>query len=91
MAVPNHLDEAVSRLDDARLRIEACRERPTELKVLRDWMEALTDYVRTLAEIHEYTNESVHEKLHSLGRRVRHEEAVKPIEEHHIEPHPLAP
>ncbi|MBN1205401.1 MAG: hypothetical protein JXB05_10800 [Myxococcaceae bacterium] len=67
MAVPQHLDEAAARLNAASLRIEAARGLPTSTESLRDWLEALTDYARALAELHEYTNESVHEKLHELA------------------------
>lgn len=67
MAVPHHLDDAVERLRDASLRIETARARPTSPESLREWLEALTDYVQALSEAHEYTNESIHEKLHALA------------------------
>jgi hypothetical protein len=78
MAVPHHLDDAVKRLEDANLRIDLARAKPTSMENLREWMEALTAYVRTLAEVHEYTNESVHEKIHALAGRVRLDAVVKP-------------
>ncbi len=76
MAVPHHLDDAVRRLEDASLRIDVARDKPTSTESLREWMEALTDYARSLSEVHEFTNESVHEKLHALAARTRLEEVL---------------
>jgi hypothetical protein len=70
MAVPKHLDEAASRLKEARLRIEVARESPASLDSLKEWLAALTDYAEALKDIQEYSNESVHEKLHQLAGRV---------------------
>lgn len=70
MAVPQHLDEAAARLTAASLRIEAARGQPASIESLHDWLEALTDYARALAELHEFANESIHEKLHELAGRL---------------------
>jgi hypothetical protein len=70
MAVPKHLDEAASTLKEAWLRIEAARESPASLDSLKEWLAALTDYAQALKDIQEYSNESVHEKLHHLAGRV---------------------
>lgn len=70
MAVPKHLEEAVSRLEKAAARVELVREKPASLENHRQWLEALTEFVFALSEIHEYTNESIHEKLHELTARV---------------------
>lgn len=70
MAVPKHLEEAVGKLQDASSRIELARARPPGLESHHDWLLALTDFVMALAEVHEYTNESVHEKLHELAGRL---------------------
>jgi hypothetical protein len=61
------LDEAVERLEEARLKMEALRERPTSPDMLREWLEALTDYAFTFSEVHRFGNESIHEKLHFLA------------------------
>ena len=70
MAVPKHLDEAASRLKEAWLRIETARESAESLDSLKEWLAALTDYAEALKDIHEYSNESIHEKLHQLSRQV---------------------
>jgi hypothetical protein len=70
MAVPKHLDQAASTLKEAWLRIEAARESPASLDSLKEWLAALTDYAEALRDIQEYSNESVHEKLHQLAGRV---------------------
>lgn len=69
MAVPKHLDEAVTRLKTASYRIEQAREKPSTPDSQKEWLEALTDFSLALSEIQEYNNESVHEKLHELAAR----------------------
>jgi len=67
MALPKHLDDAADRLHESFARIEEARARPTSPESLRDWLAALTDYAQALTDLHEFTNESVHEKLHVLA------------------------
>ncbi|MGZ3461043.1 MAG: hypothetical protein ACXU86_21350 [Archangium sp.] len=67
MALPKHLDDAADRLHEAFARIEEARARPTSPENLREWLNALTDYAQALMDLHEFTNESVHEKLHMLA------------------------
>src|ERR1044071_134301 len=64
MALPKHVDDAADRLHEAFARIEAARAAPTSTESLREWLTALTDYAQALMDLHEFTNESVHEKLH---------------------------
>lgn len=78
MAVPKHLEEAVTRLEMAAERIDLARAAPLSLESQREWLEALTDFVQALGEIHEFTNESVHEKLHELAGRLRLRETLTP-------------
>jgi hypothetical protein len=70
MPVPHQLDESVSRLREARRRVDAARQRPLSLESTREWLEALTDVTTALSDIHSLNNESVHEKLHDLAARV---------------------
>lgn len=70
MPVPKHLDEAASRLEGAAIRIERARSAPTSLDSLREWLEAITEYADALSDLHRFTNESVHEKLHELAARL---------------------
>ncbi|AKJ06872.1 hypothetical protein ATI61_105162 [Archangium gephyra] len=67
MALPKHLDDAADRLHEAFARIEDARARPTSPESLREWLNALTDYSQALMDLHEFSNESVHEKLHMLS------------------------
>ncbi|PTL83751.1 hypothetical protein [Vitiosangium sp. GDMCC 1.1324] len=67
MALPKHVDDAADRLHEAFARIEEARARPTSQESLREWLSALTDYAQALMDLHEFTNESVHEKLHVLA------------------------
>lgn len=69
MAVPKHLDDAVTRLKAASYRIDQAREKPLTAESQKEWLEALTDFSVALSEIQEYNNESVHEKLHELAAR----------------------
>lgn len=70
MAVPKHLEEAVARLKEASVRIDAARGKPLTLESLQEWLIGLTDFSQALSEIQEYTNESVHEKLHEIAGRL---------------------
>jgi hypothetical protein len=67
MALPKHVDDAADRLHEAFARIEEARAKPTSQESLREWLAALTDYSQALMDLHEFTNESVHEKLHMLA------------------------
>ena len=71
MSLARHLEDATARLEAAASRIEAARERTLSPESLRDWLAALTDYVRAATDIHAYTNESIHEKLHEIAERGR--------------------
>lgn len=70
MSLPKHLDEAVSRLKEASLRIEQARAKPVMLENQQEWLAALTDFAMALSEIHEFNNESIHEKLHEIAGRL---------------------
>ena len=67
MALPKHVDDAADRLHEAFARIETARAGPATPENLREWLSALTDYAQALMDLHEFTNESVHEKLHVLA------------------------
>ncbi len=69
MTLHKLLESAADRLNDAALRIEQAREAPASPEQLTKWMEALTQYVMALSEIHTLNNESIHEKLHELAGR----------------------
>jgi hypothetical protein len=69
MAIPEHLEEAANRLTEASYRIDEARAKPLALESIRDWIEALTSYVRALADIHQATNESIHEKINTITWR----------------------
>ena len=71
MATPEHLREAASRAEDAMRRIEMARESAFTPETSRVWLLALTDYVSALTDLHRFTNESIHEKLHELARHLR--------------------
>jgi len=71
MSVPRHLEEASTRLEGAAARIEQARAAPTSLETLREWLDAVTAYAEALSDIHRFTNESVHEKLHELASRLK--------------------
>ncbi|HEX8825683.1 MAG TPA: hypothetical protein VF794_37585 [Archangium sp.] len=67
MALPRHVDEAADKLHEAFARIEEARAKPPSPESLHEWLAALTDYAEALMDLHEFTNESVHEKLHVLA------------------------
>jgi hypothetical protein len=66
MAIPEHLEEAADRLKEASYRLDDARAKPATLESLREWLEALTTYTTALGDIHQATNESVHEKLNAI-------------------------
>ncbi|WP_164001779.1 hypothetical protein [Pyxidicoccus caerfyrddinensis] len=66
MPLPQHVDDATTRFEDAQRRIEEARAKPPRVENLHAWMNALSDYALVLSALHEYTNESIHEKLHVL-------------------------
>ena len=70
MALPKHLEEAAERLKEASFRIDEARAKPLGPESLGEWLAALTEYALALAEIQQYNNESIHEKLHALAGRV---------------------
>ena len=70
MSLPEHLAEAASRLELAAARIEQARAAPPSLETVREWLDALTAYTEALSDLHRFTNESVHEKLHEVAARV---------------------
>lgn len=67
MTVSRHLEQAAARLQEAETQIACAREGATSLENQRAWLEALTNYSQALADVHTYTNESIHEKLHELA------------------------
>lgn len=78
MAVPRQLDEAVARMERAALDLEAARSRPASPEGMRLWLEALTEYTLALGDVHRFTNESVHEKLHAVASRLGVRDAAFP-------------
>ena len=82
MALPKHLDDAADRLHEAFARIEEARAKPTSPESLHEWLAALTDYAQALTDLHEFSNESVHEKLHLLAGLLKLKSfPEKPLEE----------
>ena len=71
MALTKHLEEAAQRLEQASARIEAAREKPSNVESLAEWLAALTDFTRALADIHSFNNESLHEKVQEISRRTK--------------------
>lgn len=82
MPVPKHLEEAAGKVEAAERRIRSVREEPVTLESLQRWLAALTDYVTALSDVHRFTNESIHEKLHEVagraGIRLPHEAPTRP-------------
>ena len=67
-----HLEDAVTRLRAADARIRAAQDRAegTGDAISKEWLDALTDYTRALAEIAEYALESLREDLQALRTRM---------------------
>ena len=70
MPIPAHLEDAANRLKEAAYRIDEARAAPTSLESLRAWLEALTGYATAVADLHQATNESVHEKLNDITWKI---------------------
>ena len=67
LAVPEHLKEAAQRLEAAAYRIDQAREQPLTPESQREWLEGLTEFCLALSDVQEFSNESIHEKLHELA------------------------
>lgn len=70
MTVARHLDEAVGRLRQAELRIEAARAKPTGPENDREWLEGLSEYVKALADVNEYSTEILREQIEAVQTRL---------------------
>lgn len=70
MTLQKHLEEAAGRLKEASWAIGEARDKPLTLDSLREWLSALTDYSIAATEVQEYSNESIHEKLHEVAGQV---------------------
>lgn len=70
MTLGKQLEDAANRLKEASRRIEQARIKPASVEAQQEWLAALTDYVTALNDIHEFNNESIHEKLHLLAGRM---------------------
>lgn len=70
MSLGKHLEQAISRLDEAAFHIDEARKKPLSLESQRDWLGALTDYCAAANDVQRYANESVHEKLHAIAGRL---------------------
>jgi hypothetical protein len=66
MAIPEHLDEAADRLKEAAYRLDEARAKSASVESLREWLDALTTYAIALGDIHQATNESIHERLNKI-------------------------
>jgi hypothetical protein len=69
MAIPRHLDDAAARMKASSAQIDEARAKPASIEALQQWLAALTDFCLALSDIHAFTNESIHEKLHELAGR----------------------
>ena len=76
MAVPEHLKEAAKRVEAASYRIAQAREQPLSPESQKEWLEGLTEYCFALSDVHEFSNESLHEKLHELARTLGPEDLL---------------
>jgi hypothetical protein len=72
MALKQHVEEAADRLKDASVRIDEARAKPATLEHLQEWLGALTDYSRAVADLHDLDMEAMQENLDDLVRRQRH-------------------
>ncbi len=59
LTISKHLEEAVSRLNEASWRTDQAREKPVSVESLREWLIALTDYTNAVADIQQANNESI--------------------------------
>jgi hypothetical protein len=70
MALPELLEEAAARLDEAAYRISEARTQAPTIPVLHEWLSAVTDYCLALSDVQRLTNQSIHEKLHAIAGRL---------------------
>ncbi len=78
MPVPNHLEQAANRIQQAQEVIAAMRAAPATLENHARWLEALSDLCAAMLDLQSFNNESVHEKLHLLGGRLGMKDLAPP-------------
>ena len=66
MATPQLMRSAAERMEEAEKKLREVRETPFTPEATREWLEALTQYALALGEVQEYSQQSIHEKLHAL-------------------------
>jgi hypothetical protein len=71
MAFDKQLEQAADRLKIASARIEAARSRPSTPDQVHEWLEALTDYVLAMTDLHDVNVEILHENLDHVIQRQR--------------------
>lgn len=70
MSLSRHIEDAAVRVKEASFRIEEARAKPLSLASVHEWLDALTDFVSALSDVHAYDNESVYERLNEIGTRL---------------------
>jgi hypothetical protein len=70
MTLPEHLHQAMDKLEAASERIELAKGQSVSLETLRDWLSALTDFTLALAEVHEFDREEIDKFMHEMAGRV---------------------
>ena len=64
------MDASESKMVAAAQRLQELRERPRRPGQLIEWMNALTEYSLALGEVHQHSQQSVHEQLQLLSREM---------------------
>jgi hypothetical protein len=70
MATTQLMRSAAERMEQAEKKLREVRESSFTPSALKEWLETLTDYVLAMAEVQEYGQQSVHEKLQAMGRQL---------------------
>lgn len=78
MPLGKHLDDAASRLEDARRRIAIARELTPTNENLRVWLMAVTDYVEATHDVQRFSDEALNERVQELAAKLGSQKGARP-------------
>jgi hypothetical protein len=71
MALPTHVEEAITQLEVASWQVAVVRSKQPTVESVHEWPSALTDYVAAVSTVHELDREPIQERLDEIAGRLR--------------------
>ena len=70
MPLPEHMQQALSRLERADLKVKSASRKPDSPERIEEWLEGLTEYVLALSDLHELDREDLANELGVIKARL---------------------